>query len=126
MKAPILLTLTAIYLAGCSQSPKKLGSVGNGMTKDEVVAAVGEPAKRNVVNQTEIWDYPDSSRTIVFRMDTVYTIITSAKARADSMGVWLDSTDQKVKDGFGKIGDGLENAADKVKDKLHKDSTEKH
>lgn len=114
-----------MFFAGCSPSPKKLGGVEYGMSKAEVVAAVGEPTKKNVVNQTEIWDYPDSSRTIVFRMDTVYSIITSAKARADSMSLWLDSTNTKAKNTLGEIGEGIEDAADKVKDKLHKDSTEK-
>lgn len=125
MKILSILFLAAMFLAGCSPSPKKLGSVEYGMTKTEVIAAVGEPSKKNVLNQTEIWDYPDSSRTIVFRMDTVYTIVTSAKARADSMSIWLDSTNTKAKNTLGNIGDGIEDAAQKVKDKLHKDSTEK-
>ncbi len=125
MKQLYILSLVAITFIGCAPSPKKLSTVKNGMSKTEVISIVGDPAKKNVLNQTEIWDYPDSNRTIVFRMDTVYSVITSPLARADSMGKWLDSTDQKVKKGFSKIGNAVENAADKVKDKLSKDSTKK-
>lgn len=119
----LYIALLGFCFAGCSPAPKKLGAVEYGMSKPEVVSIVGEPAKKNVVNKTEIWDYPDSSRTIVFRMDTVYSIITSAKARADSMGLWLDSTNSKAKNALNKIDDGVKRAADKVKGKLRKDST---
>jgi hypothetical protein len=92
------------------------------MTKAEVTGVVGEPKKKNVINNTEIWDYPDSNRTVVFRVDTVYAIMTSARARLDSVSHWMDSTNSKVKTGLGKVGDKLENAGDKIKNRVTKDS----
>ena len=64
------------------------------MTKQEVLGIVGEPEKKDVINKTEVWDYPDSARTIVFRADTVYSVMTSPKARLDSVASWLDTTNQ--------------------------------
>lgn len=112
-----------LTLAACSRPAKDLASVKIGMTREEVLGMVGEPKKKDVINKTEIWNYTDSSRTIVFRADTVYSIMTSPQARLDSMSIWLDSTNNKIKKGFNKVGDKLENVADKVEDKLDKDTT---
>ena len=124
MKTAIKIALgLSILTAACSRPAKELGTIEIGMSKQQVLSAIGEPEKKDVINKTEIWDYPDSARTIVFRADTVYSIMTSPKARLDSMGKWLDTTNQKVKKGFGNIGDKVENAAKKVGDKFKKDST---
>ena len=123
MKSPFFIFLSAIILSSCSRPAKDLATVEIGMTKTEVTQIVGEPKKKNVINKTEIWDYPDSDRTIVFRMDTVYSIMTSARARLDSISIWMDSTNTKVKKGFGKIGDKLENAGEKIQEKVKKDSS---
>jgi hypothetical protein len=122
MKSTFFILLAAIALGSCSRPAKDLATVKIGMTKAEVTEIVGKPRKKNVINQTEIWDYPDSNRTIVFRMDTVYSIMTSARARLDSVSVWMDSTNTKVKKSFGKIGDKLEDAGDKIKEKTKRDS----
>jgi hypothetical protein len=122
MKITFFILLTAITLSSCSRPAKDLATVEIGMTKTEVTGIVGEPKKKNVINETEIWDYPDSNRTIVFRMDTVYSIMTSAKARLDSINLWMDSTSTKAKKSFGKIGDKLEKAGDKIKEKTKRDS----
>ena len=122
MKTIFFTIITTIILSGCSRPAKDLATVEIGMTKAEVTGIVGEPQKKNVINETEIWDYPDSNRTVVFRMDTVYSIMTSARARLDSISVWMDSTNNKVKKGFGKVGDKLEEASDKIQDKAPKDS----
>jgi len=122
MKSFLTLFLGLSILSSCSRPAKELGSVKIGMTKTEVSAVIGEPKKKNVINETEIWDYPDSSRTVVFRMDTVYSIMTSARARLDSVNTWLDSTNQKVKKQFGKAGDKLEDAAEKIQRGVSKDS----
>lgn len=122
MKRFIMLSVSALaVLCACNRPKKDLASVTIGMTKTEVVNMIGEPKKKDVINKTEIWDYTDSSRTVVFRADTVYSIMTSPKARLDSVAGWLDSTNQKVKKGFGNIGEKVDNAADKIKDKLDKD-----
>lgn len=119
----------SFLIASCGQSPKTLSGVQTGMSKEEVIAIVGEPKNKNVVNKTEIWDYPESDRTVVFRMDTVYTILTSAEARADSVGMWLDKTNDKVKDQLGNFVDKADSAGDritdKLRDKLRKDTTDK-
>jgi hypothetical protein len=112
-----------MFLSNCTRPAKELATVEIGMTKAEVTGVVGEPKKKNVINKTEIWDYPDSNRTVVFRLDTVYAIMTSARARLDSVSVWMDSTNTKVKKGFGNIGDKLENAGDKLKTKVKRDSS---
>ncbi len=118
------ILLAALFLlAACTPKPKTLSVVTIGMTKAEVVATIGEPAKKNVINKTELWDYPDSSRTVVFRMDTVYTIITSAKARIDSVGMWLDKTDNKIENQLGDLVDKVDSAGKHIKNKLRKDST---
>ena len=122
MKTLFFTIITTIFLSSCSRPSKDLATVEIGMTKAEVTGIVGEPKKKNVINETEIWDYPDSNRTVVFRMDTVYSIMTSARARLDSISVWMDSTNNKVKKGFGKVGDKLEEASDKIQDKAPKDS----
>ena len=124
MKTSFLVLILAIVLSSCSRPSKDLATVEIGMTKEQVKGVVGEPKKKNVVNNTEIWDYPDSGRTVVFRMDTVYSVMTSAKARLDSINVWMDSTNTKVKTGLGKLGDKIENAGDKIKNKVKKDSIE--
>lgn len=122
MKTAFFTIISAILISGCSRPSKDLATVEIGMTKAEVTGIVGEPKKKNVVNETEIWDYPDSNRTVVFRMDTVYSIMTSARARLDSVSVWMDSTNNKVKKGFDKVGDKLEDAGDKIQNKTRKDS----
>lgn len=123
MKSTFFIFLLAIIFSSCSRPQKDLATVEIGMTKAEVTEIVGEPKKKNVINKTEIWDYPDSNRTIVFRMDTVYSIMTSARARLDSISIWMDSTNTKVKKGFGKIGDKLEDAGDKIQDKVKRDTS---
>lgn len=115
-----ILLFTAV---SCSNTPKSLSVVETGMSKEEVLTIVGEPKSRNVVNETEIWDYPDSSRTVIFRKDTVYHILTSPEARADSIGMWLDKTNERVKDGLENITDKAARAGEKIKDKIDKDSS---
>jgi outer membrane protein assembly factor BamE (lipoprotein component of BamABCDE complex) len=123
MKTLFFTLISILFLSSCSRPAKDLATVEIGMTKEQVTAIVGEPIKKNVINKTEIWDYPDSNRTIVFRMDTVYSIMTSARARLDSMNIWVDSTNTKAKKGLSKIGDKIENVSEKIGDKLKRDST---
>lgn len=114
MKTLFLTLLSAILLGSCSRPERDLAAVEIGMTKAEVTNLVGEPKKKDVINETEIWTYPDSSRTVVFRLDTVYSIMTSPKARLDSINIWMDSTGNKIEKGLEKVGDKLKNAVDKV------------
>ena len=123
MKSIFFAATIAVFVSSCSQPKKDLATIEIGMTKTEVSSVVGEPKKKNVINKTEVWDYPDSGRTVVFRKDTVYSIMTSPKARLDSMNVWMDSTNTKVKTELRKVGDKLENAGEKIKSKIKRDST---
>jgi hypothetical protein len=123
MKAYLITIISITALFACSRPTKDLASVEIGMSKSQVQAIVGEPEKKDVINKTEVWNFTDSSRTVVFRADTVYAIMTSPQARLDSIASWVGKTNEKVKKGFGNIGDKIENAADKVEDKLDKDST---
>ena len=123
MKIYFLSAIAIFSILACNRPAKDLASVEIGMTKDEVVSTVGEPEKKDVINKTELWNFTDSSRTVVFRQDTVYAIMTSPKARLDSMAAWVGKTNDKVKKGFGNIGNKIEKAADKIEDKLDRDST---
>lgn len=129
MRPLIFSFFSLLILSSCARPNKDLATVEIGMTKTEVAGIVGEPNKKNIVNNTEIWDYPDSNRTIVFRMDTVYSIMTTAKARLDSINIWMDSTNNKAKKGFSKVGEQLEKVGNKleeagknVEDKLKRDT----
>lgn len=132
MKKIFALLLATAAFAACTNRPKDLSTVTIGMTKTEVTAIVGEPVKKNILNSTEIWDYPDSSRTIVFRKDTVYTIMTSRKARMDSIAIWVDTADNRLERGLDKAGQAIEkagekieDAADRIGDRLKRDSTKR-
>ncbi|MXV16264.1 hypothetical protein [Hufsiella ginkgonis] len=122
---PFYILLLPVLLSACGRTPKTLATVEIGMSKPGVTAIVGEPKQRNTIQNTEIWDYPDSGRTIVFRKDTVYTILTSPGARADSVAKWVSKTgdklnkaDDKVAKGIEKIGDKINDAGKKISDKL--------
>lgn len=121
MKSTLIFATALLIFSSCNRPAKELATVEIGMTKTEVTSIVGEPKKKNVINNTEIWDYPDSNRTVVFRVDTVYAVMTSARARLDSVSTWMDSTNTKVKKGFGKIGEKLENVGEKIERKVKKD-----
>ncbi len=114
MKNSFLALTTVIIISACNRPSKDLAMVEIGMSKSEVGGSIGEPKTKNVVNNTEVWDYADSGRTVVFRKDTVYSIMTSPKARLDSMKVWVDSADNKTKKVLGKVGEKLNNAGDKL------------
>lgn len=119
MKVYLVSILILAAVAGsCNRRPKDLATLERGMTRTEVLAIVGEPQKKDVINSTEIWVYPDSARTVVFRKDTVYTILTTTQARLDSMASWIGKTDGKLEKGFKKAGAKLDSAVKKIGDKL--------
>jgi hypothetical protein len=58
MKKAILLLLATIGLAfGCATSSKKMNSLSIGMTKEQVVALVGEPKSTRAIDGTEYLMY---------------------------------------------------------------------
>jgi len=112
-----------LTLLSCRQPPKDLSSVSIGMTKDEVTAAAGEPAKKNELAVIDVWVYPDADRSVIFRKDTVYNIITSSEARVDSIESSLESTGEKVGSSLNRIGDSLEKTGRQIKDKFRRDTS---
>ena len=87
------------------------------MTKEEVISIVGEPVKRNDIG-IQFWVYPEADRTIVFRSDTVYSVITSAEARMDSIRNSLQKAGEDLDKGLEKIGETFDSTANRVKQSL--------
>ena len=92
------------------------------MTKDQVAAAAGEPAKKNELAVIDVWVYPQADRSVIFRKDTVYNIVTSSEARIDSVETSLERTGEKVGSGLNRLGDSLEKTGQQIKDKFRKDT----
>jgi hypothetical protein len=113
----ILPVLALCFCIGCNRQQKDFATVKVGMTKQDVIKAVGEPPKKSDVG-IEFWTYPEADRTVVFRSDTVYGIITSAKARMDSIKNALEKAGQKVENGLQKMGKEIDSSASNVKKKL--------
>jgi len=104
-----------LLLAGCSAKQKSLADIEKGMSKSEVVSLIGEPAEKNNIGIAELWVYPDSNRTVVFRSDTVYDIMTSAEARIDSIETNLDSAGKEIKDKTLKLGEKIDSLGNRLK-----------
>ncbi len=75
----------------CTTRGKDFSTVSKGMTKEEVLNTVGEPQKTEDVEFFQLWTYTEADRTVIFRKDTVYNIVTSANARVDSIKMEADS-----------------------------------
>jgi hypothetical protein len=60
---------------------------------------------------------------VVFRKDTVYTIITSGEARMDSIKMSMDNLTRDVDSGLKKTSQKFDSIASKVKSRL--DSTKR-
>ncbi|HCN83085.1 MAG TPA: hypothetical protein DIT07_05610 [Sphingobacteriaceae bacterium] len=114
MKKSVLM-LTALLCMGCNQKPKDFSTVAIGMTKQDVITAAGEPNKQNDIGETSIWTYPAADRTVVFRHDTVYSIITSAEARLDSINNSLQKADDDIARGLERIGNAFDSTATRLK-----------
>lgn len=130
MKHILIVLIACFALASCREKPKDFNAVAIGMTKDQVTAVVGEPAKKNELAIADLWVYPDADRSIIFRKDTVYNIITSADARIDSIEAGLKSTGDDLKNTgevidrkLERFGDSVKRTADQIKDKFKRDTT---
>jgi len=114
-----LLILTIFLCTACNQKQKDFSTVKIGMTKDQVTNIVGDPGKKNDIG-IQMWVYPEAGRTVVFRDDTVYSVITSADARIDSIKESLGKAEDKVEKGLNKVGDSIDSSAKRVKEKIKK------
>ena len=122
MKKKIILPLAALFMAACSNEPKDFSTVTTGMTKQEVVRAAGEPGKKQDIEIAELWTYPAYDRTVVFRKDTVYDIITSADARTDSIRTSIGKMEEKLKSGTKKLGGKIDSTFERLDDRFKRDT----
>lgn len=121
----IILPAILFFLAACSQEPKNFSQVSTGMTKEEVLKKAGAPSSKNNIGLAELWVYSKSDRTVVFRKDTVFDIITSPHARIDSINLMLKQTGEDIKKDMKKAEDSLEKIGSRIKHKIKPDSTSK-
>ena len=126
MKTINLLLLAAITLASCTQKQKDFANVTRGLSKHEVTTMVGEPDKKSDLLMAELWTYTAADRTVVFRADTVYDIITSANARMDSIENTLQETGQDIKEKLNNTADSIDSSSLKIKNKIMGDSTNRN
>lgn len=114
-----LLSIAGFFiLAACSENVKDFASVKVGMTSREVLEYAGEPDKRQDIGVADLWVYEQADRTVVFRKDTVYDIITSADARMDSVKSTLDEIGDKIENKAERAGEQIKDQAEKAGDKL--------
>lgn len=114
MKNSIIFFI-GLLLAGCADKQKSLGDIEKGMSKSEVISLAGEPAEKNNIGLAELWVYPDSNRTVVFRSDTVYDIMTSTEARIDSIASGLDSTGKEIKEKTLELGEKIDSLGNELR-----------
>ena len=65
----------------------------------------------------ELWTYDSADRTIIFRKDTVYNIITSSEARIDSLENTMKDAGEKIKEGAKETGEDIKEGTKKITDK---------
>lgn len=122
MKKPIISIFILAVIAACSRAPKDFSGVHTGMRKEEVVLAAGEPSKKNNIEIAELWTYTAQDRTVIFRADTVYDIITSANARTDSIRASIGKAEDKLKSGTKKLGKKIDTTFKKLEDRFDRDT----
>jgi outer membrane protein assembly factor BamE (lipoprotein component of BamABCDE complex) len=121
----VLLIFIVVTQPGCSENHKDLSSVKVGMTAEEVILLAGDPDKKNNIGIAELWTYKKEDRTVVFRKDTVFDVITSADARIDSIKTSLDHLGDKIENQSEKAADKLDDLGRKIKTKAKGDSLSK-
>ncbi len=126
MKSYLLIILSAILFTSCAEKKKDFANVSTGMTKQEVISQVGEPSKKNDILLAELWVYEKADRTIVFRKDTVYDIITSANARVDSIAASLKEKGKEGEEKLKSVGDTIDSAVLRIRNKIMGDSSKKN
>lgn len=107
MKRFLLIPCVLIILYSCSNSQKELQGVKKGMTKEQVLTYGGEPTSRNNLEIADLWVYEDADRTVVFRDDTVFNVITTANARIDSITISLKNAGYSAKNKMDTAKDSI-------------------
>jgi hypothetical protein len=95
------------------------------MTSQEVLQVAGEPSKKRDIALANLWIYEKSDRTVIFRKDTVFDIITSANARVDTIERSLDKIGDKIKTQAKKAGKKIDSLSRILKIGSPKDSVKK-
>lgn len=126
MRNYLVVALILAMFSSCAEEQKNFADIKTGMTKEQVVQRAGEPDKKNDILISELWVYKSADRTVVFRKDTVYDIITSANARIDSIEATLKEAGRDVKERLKSAGDTIDSASLKIKNKIMGDSAGKH
>lgn len=121
MMKPFFFILAALVLLNsCSNDTKQLSGVKKGMAKETVLANAGEPTSRNNLEVADLWVYEDADRTVVFREDTVFNVITTANARIDSIEMSLKDAGVNIKHSILNAKDSIDSVATKVKKDVKK------
>ena len=122
MKA-IFLFLVVLFTA-CADNSKELTNVSQGMNKQEVVQAIGEPSRKNNLEIAELWVYPEYDKTLIFRADTVYDIVNSLTVKLDSIKSSFKDLGQGIKKEAKKVGRKLDTVGKKLEGKFDNDTSE--
>lgn len=126
MKDYQIILFSLLLLTSCAEKQKQFANIKTGMTKEQVLQQAGEPSKKNDILISELWVYKNEDRTVVFRKDTVYDIITSANARIDSIEAKLKETGKDVREKLKSAADTIDSASLKIKNKIMGDSAKKN
>ncbi|MHB1177980.1 MAG: hypothetical protein ACYCZO_06575 [Daejeonella sp.] len=126
MKKHLMVILILALFSSCAEKQKNFADIKTGMSKEQVLQQAGEPDKKNDILISELWVYKNANRTVVFRKDTVYDIITSANARIDSIEATLKEAGRDVKEKLKSAGDTIDSASLKIKNKIMGDSAGKN
>lgn len=92
------------------------------MSGQQVLLHAGEPDQKQDIGVADLWIYERADRTVVFRQDTVYDIITSADARIDSIKMTLDNLGDKIENQAEKAVDKLDSLGNRLKEKTRVDT----
>lgn len=124
MKAVSFLLILLLF-AGCANRSKDITQVSKGMSKQEVIAVIGEPSHKKDIEVAELWDYPAYNKTIIFRKDTVYDWVVSSSAQIDSIKDSFKDLGTGIRKGIKKIGSKLDTVTKKLENKRGPDSLQK-
>lgn len=122
MKA--IFIFLAVLLTACADNSKELTNVSQGMNKQEVVQAIGEPSRKNNLEIAELWVYPEYDKTLIFRADTVYDIVNSSTVKLDSIKSSFKDLGQGIKKEAKKVGQKLDTVGKKLEGKFDNDTSE--
>ena len=114
----LLVFFSALLFLSCNKQQKEFANIEKGMNKSQVLELAGEPTKKNNVGLAELWTYDSADRTIIFRKDTVYNIITSSEARIDSLQSTMKDAGQKIEEGAKETGEDIKEGTKELKDSL--------